>query len=315
MPKVEHEPEIKLDVVPDIFHTISPKVVIIILNWNGKDDTIECLESLKHITYPNYEILLVDNGSTDGSINLIMEKFAKINMLESKKNLGFAEGNNEGIINARKIGFDYILLLNNDTIVDPSFLTEMVKIGESDDKTGIIGAVNYYYNEPERVWFCGGKFNFWNGKAYRVGVTKDDKVRQDKIDEADYVAGSCFLIKKIVMDKIGVLDKEYFAYWEEADYCVRSQKAGFRVLYVPKAKIWHKVSSTSKKINGFYEYYNTRSNFLFMKKHATRIQFASFLLWFFFIDFWSKTFIFFILYKNVTALSSFYKGIKDGILV
>ena len=292
-----------------------PKVVIIILNWNGKEDTVECLDSLRHITYPNYEILLIDNGSTDGSINLFKEKFSEINIIEFKKNMGFAEGNNGGIRNARKMGFDYILLLNNDTIVDPAFLTEMVMIGESSEKIGIIGAVNYYYNEPDRVWFCGGKFNFWNGKAYRVGVTKDNKVQEDKIEETDYVAGSCFLIKKNVRDKIGLLDKEYFAYWEEADYCVRSQKAGFKVLYAPKAKIWHKVSSTSKKINGFFEYYNTRSNFLFMKKHATRMQFVSFLLWFFFIDLLITSFILVVVHKNVAALCSFYKGIKDGILV
>jgi GT2 family glycosyltransferase len=307
--------ERRLNTIAEAFQIMYPKVVIIILNWNGKDDTIECLDSLKHITYPNYKILLVDNGSTDGSVNLFKKNYPEVNIREFKNNLGFAEGNNEGMGYAKELGFDYILLLNNDTIVDPGFLTEMVKIGESDDKTGIIGAINYYYNEPEQVWFCGGKFNYWNGKAYRVGVTKDNKLRSDKIEEADYVAGSCLLIKKIVHDRVGTLDKKYFAYWEEADYCVRSQKAGFRVIYAPKAKIWHKVSSTSKKINGFFEYYNTRSNFLFMKKHATRIQLVSFLLRFFFIDFWITSFILLVVHKNIKALYSFYEGINDGILV
>lgn len=338
-----------------------PKVSIIILNWNGWKDAIECLESLYQITYPNYEVIVVDNGSEDDSIQKIKEycegkievesKFfeylienkpikiikyqrekaeaevgkqleigdlpshKKLILIKNEKNDGFAEGNNVGVRYALKaLNPAYILLLNNDTVVDPDFLGELVKVGESDERIGIMGAVNYYYDKPEKIWFSGGKINFWNGKVYNIGVNEIEKEKSDKIREVDYVAGSCFCVTKEVIEKIGMLDHEYFVYWEEADWCVRALKAGYKVLNVPNAKIWHKVSSTSKKIVGFFEYYYTRNTFLFMKKHTTRIQFFSFILWFFVFNFWFRTSILLIYHKNMKALISFYKGIKDGLL-
>ena len=339
---------------------MNPKVSIIILNWNGWKDTIECLESLYQITYPNYDVIVVDNGSENESIEKMKEyaegkikvesKFFEYNpenkpikiieytreeaeagggiekgiadlpsnrkliLIKNEKNYGFAEGNNIGMRYALKaLNPGYVLLLNNDTVVDKAFLGELVKVAESDDKIGIVGAVNYYYDNPERIWFSGGKINFWNGKVYNIGVNEMDKGQYDMIKEVDYVAGSCFLITKEGIEKVGMLNHAYFAYWDEADWCVRVHKAGYRVLYVPKAKIWHKVSSTSKKISGFYEYYNTRNTFLFMKKHATRIQFFSFILWFFVVNFWFTSGML-LYHKNIKALMSFYKGIKDGLL-
>ena len=290
-----------------------PKVTIIILNWNGKEDTIECLESLKHITYPNYEILLVDNGSTDGSVECFRERYPGMEIIETGENLGFAEGNNVGFRRAMDEGADYVLLLNNDTVVDPEFLGELVKVAEGDERIGIVGAINYYYDKPEKIWFCGGKINFWNAKVHGIGVNEMEKGQYDRIREVDYVAGSCFLIEKEVIKIVGILDHEYFAFWEETDLCVRAHKAGYKVVYVPKAKIWHKVSSTAKKISGLSEYYITRNRFLFMKKNATRIQFISFMLWFSIINFWFMSGL--LLYKkNMKTLICFHRGIKDGLL-
>lgn len=338
-----------------------PKVSIIILNWNGWKDAIECLESLYQITYPNYEVIVVDNGSEDDSIQKIKEycegkieveskffeypsenkpikiieyereeteaeggkqgevgdlpSYKKLILIKNEKNYGFAEGNNVGVRYALKaLNPSYVLLLNNDTVVDPDFLRELVKVAENDERIGIMGAVNYYYDKPEKVWFCGGKINFWKGKVYNIRVNEMNKGQCDKIREVDYVAGSCFFVSKEVIEKIGMLDHEYFAYWEEADWCIRALKAGYKIINVPNAKIWHKVSSTTKKISGFFEYYNTRNTFLFMKKNTTRIQFFSFILWFFVFNFWFMTGILLIYHKNMKALISFYKGIKDGLL-
>ena len=134
------------NIPPNNFSDKYSKVTIILLNWNGKEDTIECLESLKHITYPNYEILLVDNGSTDGSVECFRERYPGMEIIENGENLGFAEGNNVGIRRAMDEGADYVLLLNNDTVVDPEFLGELVKVGESDPKIGIVGPKICYYN-------------------------------------------------------------------------------------------------------------------------------------------------------------------------
>ena len=325
----------------------NPKVTIILLNYNGWKDAVECLESVYKITYPNWELILVDNGSVDGSISKIKEWAAgkiqveskffeydaerkpieyieelfydeeeakvkvskkeeerdtllphqKLSILRIEKNRGFTGGNNIGIeyiLKGRKTG--YILLLSNDTVVDKKFLEELVKVGESDKKFGIVGAVNYYYDEPEKVWYAGGKINFWNGKVYKI-----DTGQNNMIKEADHLAASCFLIKKEVIEKVGMLDHEYFAFWDDADWCVRAHKAGYRVLCVPKAKIWHKVSSTFRKTRGFIEYYNTRNSFLFMKKYASRVQFISFMLCFFVFDFWFTSGMF-LYHKNIMRL-------------
>jgi len=340
------------------------KVTILLLNYNGWKDAIECLESVYKITYPNWELILVDNGSVDGSVSRIKECAAgkipveskvfeydaerkpiesieelfydeeearvkvskrdkewdtlllhqKLSILRIEKNRGFTGGNNIGIeyiLKERKT--DYILLLSNDTVVDREFLTELVKVAESDEKIGIVGAVNYYYDKPEKIWAYGEKINFWKGKSYHIDVNARDTEQHNMIEEADYVAGSCFLIKKEVIEKVGMLDHEYFAYWDEADWCARARKAGYKVLCPPKAKIWHKIASTNKKISGFFEYYNTRNKFLFMKKYATRVQFISFMLCFFVFDFWFTSGMLFY-HKNIKALISFYKGIKDGLL-
>ena len=344
----------------------NPKVTIILLNYNGWKDAIECLESVYKITYPNWEVVLVDNGSVDGSVSKIKEWAAgkisveskffdydaerkpieyieelfydeeearvkvskkekewdmllphqKLSILRIEKNRGFTGGNNIGIeYILREKKAEYILLLSNDTVVDPKFLGELVKVAEGDEKIGVVGAVNYYYDKPEKVWFAGGKINFWNGKVYNIGVNEMDKGQYGMIEEADYVAGSCFLIKKEVIEKLGMLEHEYFVYWDDAEFCTRVKKAGYKVVYVSRAKIWHKISAVYSGIwNPIKTYYDTRNVFLFMKKHATAGQYLSFLLYFFGFRFWFISGM--ILYhKNIKALISFYKGVKDGYLL
>ena len=356
---------------------MNSNVSIIILNWNGWKDTIECLESLYQITYPNseaffvntlpqrdakgrYDVIVVDNGSMDESIEKIKEycegeigvesKFfeysggnkpikiieyrrkeaeagggkekeiidlpsnKKLIIIKNEKNYGFAEGNNIGIRYALKaLNPGYVLLLNNDTVVDKEFLGELVKVGESDEKIGIIGPKIYYYDKPNKINFAGGRINFWKGRGEHICGNEIDKGQYDKIKKVDYIEGSCFLIRKRVIEKVGMMNINYFAYWEEADWCARVQKVGYKIIYAPKSMIWHKVSSTSKKISGFFEYHNTRNRFLFMKKYATRIQFISFILWFFVFNFWLMSGLLLIYHKNTKALICFYKGVKDGI--
>jgi GT2 family glycosyltransferase len=292
-----------------------PKVSIIILNWNGKEDTIECLESLKHLTYPNYEIMLVDNGSKDGSLECFRERYPDIEILENENNLGFAEGNNVGIKKLLSRDEDYIMLLNNDTIVEPSFLDELTKVIESDPTIGIVGPKVYYYDEPNKIQTAGIRVSFWRGTATHLKRNEIDTVDDSRIKEVDSICGCALFARSEVFSKIGYLKKDYFAYWEETDWCVRAHRVGYKIVYVPSAKIWHKEGSTSKKRSGFYEFQMTRNMFWFMKQNSTRVQYILFLVYFFVFRFWFLTGIHLIYHKNPTGFVYFLKGIKAGIYI
>jgi len=283
-----------------------PKVTIIILNWNGMEDTIECLESLKNITYPNYETLVVDNGSTDGSVECIRERYPDIEILENKDNLGFAEGNNVALRLLGDRGTKYCLLLNNDTVVDPYFLSELVDIIENDKKIGIVGPTVYYYDDVERIQSAGGKVCWNKGTA-------PHHTNNNEIKDVDYIMGCALLAKCELIGNIGYLNANYFAYWEEVDWCVRARKAGYRIVHVPASKIWHKGGASTKKTNGFYEYHMTRNMFWFMKQHAIPKQYILFQIYFFGFYFWYYSAVLIFYMKNIQAYFYFLKGIKDGI--
>jgi len=222
-----------------------PQVSIIILNWNGKEDTIECLESLKQIIYPNYEIILVDNGSTDGSVEFLREQYPDMEIIENERNLGFAEGCNIGIRKSLDKRTDYVLLLNNDTAVEPEFLNEMVKLAESKKSIGIVGPKICYYDEKNKILRAGEKINTITGKVSILGRNHIDKESNNQNKKVDLVEGSCFLIKSILFEKIGFLDPEYFAYAEDIDYCLRASKENFEVYCCHSTKIYHKGSRSS----------------------------------------------------------------------
>jgi hypothetical protein len=345
---------------------MNSKVSIIILNWNGWQDTIECLESLYQITYPDYDVVLVDNGSVDESIEKIKEyakgkikvesnffdhnpsnkpikiieytreeaeagsgkekeianipSNRKFILIKNEKNYGFAEGNNIGMRYALKtLNPDYVLLLNNDTVVDREFLSELVKVAESDENIGGVSPKIYYYDYGGRkdvIWFAGEDFSFWKGELYnRDGINEIDKGNYEKIKEVDKLEGACILVKRTVLHKVGLLDPEYFPiYWEVPDLCFRISKRNLKGVYIPKAKIWHKVSaSTGGTLGRNQIYYLTRNQFLFMKKNAKRIQKFTFLLYFFGFRFWFFVGIYILYHRNITALKYFLKGVKDGI--
>ena len=291
-----------------------PKVVIVVLNWNGKHVTVECLESLVEVDYSNYEILLVDNGSTDGSQECFRARYPEITLLDNGVNLGFAEGNNVGIRWAIDRNADYILLLNNDTVVHEKFLAELVRVAERDSNIGFVGPKIYYYDCHGRrdvIAFAGGHINLWIGKALNIGEREKDRVQYDDIKEVDYVQGACLLVKREVVQRIGLLDSTLFAYWEETDWCVRGHRAGYKSVFVPKAKVWHKVAASSGGVRR--RYYLTRNLFWFMKKHAAGKQYLSFLVYFFFVQFWISTGKIILKRNNRGAFLCFLKGARDGI--
>jgi GT2 family glycosyltransferase len=339
-----------------------PHVSIIILNWNGWEDSIECLESVYQIKYPHYNVIIVDNGSENDSITKIREyaegkirvaspfftyfvdnkpisyveytyeeaKISDLNekklsdistekcliILKNKKNYGFAEGNNIAIRFAIKVlQPTYILLLNNDTVVNTSFLEEMVLNSESDKKVGIAGPKIYYYNyygKTNVINFAGGRLDMWRGLSPKIGSNEVDFGQSDRKSYVDYVEGSCLLVKVKVIEKVGLLEGSYFAYWEETDFCIRALKCSYRILYVPSAKIWHKVAASNK--SGVKTYYLIRNRFLFLKRNATKNQLLFFMVYFFGFEFWFSI-ISLIYHKNLVELRSFIKGVYDGMSI
>lgn len=244
-----------------------PKVSIIILNWNGKKDTIGCLESLKKITYNNYQIIVVDNGSEDGSPEEIQNKFSEVIVIRNKENLGFTGGNNVGIKYALKQGADYILLLNNDTLVEPNFLSELVDVAECKN-AGIVGPKIYYYSLPYILWSAGGNFISWIGKARTIGINKVDSPMYNILRKVFWLTGCAILVKKEVFEKIGILEELYFSNFEDLDFCYKARKAGYSIWYVPSSVIYHKVAQDWGGLdNPLYIYYQIRNNFFFIKRN------------------------------------------------
>jgi GT2 family glycosyltransferase len=234
-----------------------PKVAIIILNWNGFNDTSECLDSLKSIYYSNYEVILVDNNSNGDDFRKLREKYSDFvkYFIKNDRNLGFAGGNNSGIRLALEKDFDYVLLLNNDTIVEPDFLDNLI-LSMNKNITADISApkIIYHSNKIKASGFAYG-FN------EKIVTNNNERF-------CTFASGCCILIRSEVFKKIGLLDEAYFLYLEDTDFCFRATKNGFKILYTPTSKIYHKVGSTTTKDNNLLPlYYSIRNRLYFARKN------------------------------------------------
>ena len=278
------------------------------------EDTIECLESLKKITYPNYGVIVVDNGSEGNDVEVLREKFGDyIYLIENDKNYGFAAGNNIGIRKAMNRGADYVLLLNNDTVVAPDFLDELIEVASGDAKNGITGPNVYYYDRPEKICGAGGFINYWAITCPRRGSRQAHSAKSEDITEVDYIARCCMLISRDVLLTIGSLDERLFFWYEDVDLCIRAARHGFKILSIPKSKIWHKVSATAdrtRQANLLTTYYVTKNRFILMEKHWSRLQFASSILCY--VILLPKHFVSFLLHiRRWDILKSYLRGLFD----
>ena len=293
---------------------IHPRVCIIILNWNGLEDTIECLASLKKVTYRNYEVIVVDNGSEGNDVEILRKNFKDyIHIIENDKNYGFAEGCNIGVRYAlENSDADYMLLLNNDTVVAPDFLAELVKVAESDPLIGIVGPKIYFYFEPNKIQSAGAQIHWRTGEVSLIGYREIDVGQSDEVREVEWVSGCAFLIRTKNIRDIGLMHAEYFTYFEDTDLCVRCRKAGYRVIYVPGARIWHKQQLDVREMNSLQWYYATRNRFLFMRRNSTTIQLISFLAHFF-LKIGPLSISLLIRRKDPKLLLGYYRGLCAGI--
>ncbi len=272
-----------------------PKVTILILNWNGATDTLALLKDLEQLSYPNYSILIVDNGSTDDSLGQIaryMEQRrrhnqanqAKIALLPLSKNFGYAEGNNKGAKQIEREKADYLLLLNNDTLVEPQLLDRLVEAAETESNLAAVGPTIYWATpdgtKQSQVWFAGGWLNFAAGGAHH----RTELPATLELQPTQFLTGCCLLLMTKALTSLDQLfDPTFFAYGEDTDLCLRLERAGWQLGYVPKAKIWHKLAASSggPKSANFW-YYNVRNNFLIVSRYGSAVDRLLFIGYFLF---------------------------------
>lgn len=260
------------------------KVAIVILNWNGKEDTLECLKSLEKLNVEGYQlqIFVVDNASTDDSVGTIEKRYENINVIKNRENLGFAEGNNVGIKRAFKNDSDYIVLLNNDTIVGKDLINGLVETFNENPDAGIISPKIYFapkfefhkdkYKKSDLgkvIWYAGGKFDWDNVLGSHRGVDEVDEGQYDQLIETDFATGCCMAVKSEVFKKVGLFDKEHFLYLEDVDLCERAKRKGWKILYSPSPHLWHKVAQSSGIGSELNDYYITRNRLLFASRYAS----------------------------------------------
>lgn len=255
-----------------------PRVEIVILNWNGKEDTLRCLESVGHIGYPNVHVTVVDNGSSDGSVDAIRTRPASSQMtiIENRENLGYAGGNNVGIRRALEQGAEYIWLLNNDTVVEPDALDILIRAAKENPSAGVLGPKVLCYPETHLVFSGGETFSLWFNRR-TIAVGKPDAGTDLAQRDVDYVVGCAILVSHEFVKSVGMLDETFFAYFEEVDWCFRGRRSGHRILFVPRAVVYHQgEASTGKGLNPITAYYRTRNWMYFMRKHAAPYHWVAF---------------------------------------
>jgi len=255
-----------------------PSVYAVTLNWNGKEDTIECIRSLKKLDYPRLEIVVVDNGSTDGSVPAFKATYPDITIIENGRNLGYAEGFNAGARYAVEEGADYFLILNNDTVVDPDMLKELVRVAEQDTRIGFVSGKVYFYNDPNRLQTIGAMSDpvFLVGEG--LGYGELDEGQYDEVREFDFVDDVFLLVRSAVFDQVGGYDPTFFLMYEETDWCVRVRRAGFKIVYTPRAKIWHKGNRDPLTgVSTTHQFYRARNQIPFVYRNSSGKQFRRFL--------------------------------------
>ena len=220
-------------------------VCIVVLTWNRRVDTLECLRSLARITEPEVRVILVDNGSSDGTVEAVREEFPGIELIETGENLGYTGGNNMGIRRALDLGADYVLILNNDTVVAPGFVRELLAVASKSDRIGFVSPKIYFMDPPDRIWFSGARYYTWCGYGRMVGYREKDREQYDRVREIDRPCGCAMLVSRAVCREAGLLDPGIFLYVDEVEWALRARRLGFRSYIAPGAKVWHKVSSSA----------------------------------------------------------------------
>jgi len=260
-------------------------VSIVIVTRNRKEVTSECLKSVLAMNYPHFEVILVDNGSTDGTAEEIKKRFSKVLVVAAKENLGLNGGKNLGQKEAKG---NFVLFLDSDTVVDKYFLSELVSLAKSDPKIGVVCPKMYYFDQKDIIWYAGVKLNLFTSRTDNIGHDEKDKGQYDCVSETLF-APTAYLATREVVNKLKGHEEMFFMTYGDTDYGFRAIEAGYKVMFCPEAKLWHRLGKdeNTKTIRGLgfnlpmRAYYFARNRVIFMKRHAPKINFLVFLFFFF----------------------------------
>jgi GT2 family glycosyltransferase len=257
---------------------MAKSTVLIILNWNGRDMTAECIRSVLAMRGVEYKVVIVDNGSHDGSVEFFKKEFPQCIVLPQSHNLGFPGGCNVGIKDALRRGAEYVVPLNNDTIVDPDFLQELVRVAEQNTEAAIVSPKIYFYDSPDRFWWAGGSYSLWSGIPVHMGRKEKDTGQFDRERALDWATGCAMLIRASALREVGLFDERFFLNAEDLDLSVRIRRAGYQICYAPKAKLWHKegVDRRNNGVNHLNAFSGARNLLWIMHKHASLWQWVTF---------------------------------------
>ncbi len=280
------------------------KVGVVVVNWNNPTDTIECLTSLQKMDYHDFFTVVVDNASTDGSETAILNEFSGVHLIRMEKNRGYAAACNKAIEYCLENEAQQVLLLNNDVVVHPNILQNSI---------GIVGPLVLYYHDKSRVFSAGGRFDRFTARNWAIDQGSQEVSRYRLPREVDYVSGCALLVRSDLFEKAGLMDTRYFMYYDEVDFCLRAKAAGYKIVFVPRAKLWHRVSASSIFASSFREYYISRNRFVLQRKFLRKKEYLAFLAWFFTLGASFHTAELFFSYRSPSLLSAFVRGAADGI--
>lgn len=247
-------------------------VAIILVNFNGADDTIDCIKSLSKMRDIEYEVVVVDNCSSNDSIDKLKQSQERyrFTLLQTKCNNGFSSGNNIGIEYAKNA--DYYLLLNNDTVVKPDFLKKMIDEFQKNPQCGATISKILYYSQPDTIWYAGGSFNQRTARSKHYHYNKKDNIKDTLPQKVTFASGCCLCVSKKVIETIGFLNEDFFLYEEDTEFCYRITEAGFDIVYVPDSVIYHKVSASTGQGSPMSQYYSVRNKYYLIKMHFKGIN-------------------------------------------
>lgn len=287
-------------------------VAIILVNWNGLEYTEACLNSLRKVDFPNFKVVLVDNASTQDEGTKLKAFFPEIELIQNTKNLGFAGGNNVGIRWALENGFSHVCLLNNDTQVAPDFLEEMVLKFRQGKSLGVIQPMILFLHQPKEIWSAGGKWLSNLGRAITLGDREPLVNYRIKSPQIDWATGCCMMVSREALLKSGLLNEQYFIYFEDVEWSLRIRSHGFGIELAPKSIVYHEAGAASKKshaegvLSPKVFYYHVRNQFLLLRQHRAYLGFGYHLARFFF---WM---LYFLGRRRFKKLKAVVKGIRDG---
>jgi GT2 family glycosyltransferase len=248
-----------------------PLVYAVVLNNYRYEDTCACLSSLSKSDYRNLKVILLDPDSAGDMREAVRREYPEVQIIPLAENLGYAGNNNIGIQAGLNQGADLVFILNDDIVLDPSCLSSLVEIAEQDPTIGILGPMVYHFSESQIIQSAGAMLGqYW--QSVHLGQNELDCGQFTSPHPVEWISGCAILIRREVIEQVGMLDPKYFLYWEETEWCIRASRAGWKIIHVPQARLWHKGASRTQQVKPYVTYYTTRNRLFTLSKHKAPLR-------------------------------------------